>query len=287
MKAEIIAKAIGNARRSGDGWLVCCPAHNDRNPSLSIADGEHGKLLVKCWAGCDARSVFAALGRYGFNPRDHIEPMPQIGKNSHKIKKDSPLEWSKSAENIWQAAIPIIKTPAEIYLCGRNCYIPSCDDLRFLPGKKYPSMVARVTDAHTAQPLTLHFTLLLPDGSGKAPVEQPKMLLKGHRKAGGIIRLTDDTEVTQGLGICEGIETALAVMATGWHPVWAMIDAGNMKAFSTLPGIEYLTIFADNDKAGLSAAKHCAENWKKAGRKTRVISPSQEGKDWADIVTVL
>jgi len=148
---------------------------------------------------------------------------------------------------------------------------------------KYPAMVARVTDAQTGQPLTLHFTLLLPDGSGKAPVERPKVLLKGHRKADGVIRLTDDADVTTGLGITEGIENALVCMAMGWQPVWAAVDAGNIAAFPILPGIEALTIFADNDSAGIKTAKQCAARWKVAGREVRIVAPIRAGEDWADV----
>ena len=48
-------------RRSGRGWIANCPAHADRRPSLSICEGEQG-LLVKCWAGCDLKSICRALG---------------------------------------------------------------------------------------------------------------------------------------------------------------------------------------------------------------------------------
>jgi len=46
-------------RRNGRGWTGRCPAHNDRNPSLAIAEGDKGWLL-KCWANCDFRDIVAA-----------------------------------------------------------------------------------------------------------------------------------------------------------------------------------------------------------------------------------
>jgi len=62
MTAETIAKALGG-RKAGSGWVARCPAHDDRTPSLSLADGHDGRLLVKCWAGCSACDVLAALRR--------------------------------------------------------------------------------------------------------------------------------------------------------------------------------------------------------------------------------
>ncbi|WP_395020191.1 toprim domain-containing protein [Dongia sp.] len=146
-------------------------------------------------------------------------------------------------------------------------------------------MMARVTDALTAAPISLHFTRLRGDGSGKAEVEKAKLLLTGHRKAGGCIRLCADEQVQAGLGLAEGIETALRVMADGWHPVWAAIDAGNMATWPVLLGVESLTLFADHDKAGLRSADTCRTRWRDAGRECRIVSPREIGADWADVVT--
>ena len=39
-----------------------CPAHEDRKPSLSITEGDDGRALVKCHAGCTAEAVCDAVG---------------------------------------------------------------------------------------------------------------------------------------------------------------------------------------------------------------------------------
>ena len=60
MKAAQLAERL-HARRSGDGWLARCPAHTDRNPSLSINE-QDGKILLHCHAGCTTEAVCAAVG---------------------------------------------------------------------------------------------------------------------------------------------------------------------------------------------------------------------------------
>ena len=40
-----------------------CPAHEDRNPSLSVSEGADGKVLVHCHAGCTPEEITAALQR--------------------------------------------------------------------------------------------------------------------------------------------------------------------------------------------------------------------------------
>lgn len=52
----------GTVRSSGSGWICTCPAHDDRNPSLSVREGEDGSVLLKCHAGCSNESVVASLG---------------------------------------------------------------------------------------------------------------------------------------------------------------------------------------------------------------------------------
>ncbi len=41
MTAESIAKAL-DGPKVGSGWMARCPAHNDREPSLSISAGDEG-----------------------------------------------------------------------------------------------------------------------------------------------------------------------------------------------------------------------------------------------------
>jgi len=48
--------------RKPNQWEACCPAHGDRNPSLSITRGDDGRVLLKCWAGCTALEVMESLG---------------------------------------------------------------------------------------------------------------------------------------------------------------------------------------------------------------------------------
>lgn len=43
-------------------WTACCPAHDDKTPSLSITETDGGKLLWHCHAGCSQEAVQDALG---------------------------------------------------------------------------------------------------------------------------------------------------------------------------------------------------------------------------------
>lgn len=43
-------------------WKACCPAHDDKNPSLAITETSDGTVLLRCWVGCNARDIVTAIG---------------------------------------------------------------------------------------------------------------------------------------------------------------------------------------------------------------------------------
>lgn len=292
MNAEAIAKALGGYNRNGKDHLCRCPVHDDHSPSLSLADGEDGRLLIKCFAGCDGKEVFRIIKSRGL--LGNVIPQHRQVLRPEPVSQETRLDWSRRAESIYDKRHPLEGSLAAAYLMRRRCVMPETDDVFFLPVidlssfprrcKDFPSMVAIIRDAVTGKPISLHFTFLAHDGSGKAPIpkNEQRHLLYGHRSGGGVIHLVDEGDISYGLGIAEGIETALSVMASGWKPIWSTISAGNMATFPIRGSSMSLTIFADHDESGtgLKAANKCAARWHAAGREVRIVMPKQVGSDW-------
>jgi hypothetical protein len=59
---QMVLDRLERVKRSGKGWIACCPAHNDRHPSLSIGVGSDDRVLLYCYAGCEFGAICAALG---------------------------------------------------------------------------------------------------------------------------------------------------------------------------------------------------------------------------------
>jgi 5S rRNA maturation endonuclease (ribonuclease M5) len=82
MSAEIlIAKLNKVTKVHNGGWKACCPAHDDKNPSLSVSEA-NGKVLVKCHAGCSGEAVMQAVGLTwkdlsDAKPAQRVEPQAQ------------------------------------------------------------------------------------------------------------------------------------------------------------------------------------------------------------------
>jgi ribosomal protein L37AE/L43A len=254
-----------------------CPEcdRGTRDRALAVRLGDDGTVIWLChrcgWAGREAGERTVTRIAQGTRKPEH--PARALSA------------WGM---NLWRAAMPLCGA-ALAYLEARSCVIPpGTGHLRCLPSLTHPCggagpvLVALVTDAVTGAPISLHRTWIRPDGS-KAPFDAPRRLLKDHSKTGGVIRLWPDEDVTTGLGIAEGIESALS-LAHGYVPVWSVIDAANMAEFPPLEGIGSLVIAADNDAAGKSAAERCMATWLRAGRTVRVVTAARDGCDLNDEV---
>lgn len=195
------------------------------------------------------------------------------------------------ALRLWDEARPINDTLAEQYLRRRGLEPPEGGNvLRFHSscpfgpgGATCPCLLALFRDILTNEPKSIHRIALAPSGIAISK----KMLGSVARCA---VKL--DCYVEQGLVISEGVETSLAGMQLGFRPAWALGSASAIKAFPVLSGIEALTILVDHDapdhngrRAGQEAARTCAKRWAAAGRQVRLITPSLEDSDIADIVS--
>ncbi len=62
MTIEEILPLFKNKKKSGKGFLVICPGHDDKEPSLSVSEGSDRKVLLNCHAGCSTARVLRAIG---------------------------------------------------------------------------------------------------------------------------------------------------------------------------------------------------------------------------------
>jgi putative DNA primase/helicase len=230
-------------------------------------------------------------------------PAPRPQQHLERKRHETLSDWGRA---FWENARSIgPDTIAGRYLIGRGCTLPPFPGethLRWHPalsdrvsGYTGPALVALVTEVDSGEAINLHRTWLRADGSGKAPIEKPRRLLKGHCSR-GVVRLWPDAAVTLGLVLGEGLETCLAAARAGLMPCWSTISAGNLAAFPVLPGLDGLTILVDHDKpnpktgkrAGIEAAGEVVTRYVAAGfdpkRDLRIVLPPTEGEDVADLV---
>ena len=63
MSFEALLDRLDGVKETGPGkYLSRCPSHDDRSPSLAIKEGDDGRILLHCFAGCETENVLSAIG---------------------------------------------------------------------------------------------------------------------------------------------------------------------------------------------------------------------------------
>ena len=291
MNAAEIAAALGEARREGSAWRCRCPLHGGH--SLVIRDGDIGRVLATCWAGCNRLDVLAELRRRGLlgeggDYRPPIISAPRIDGDARRTAR---------ALNIWRHTQHGAGTIVENYLASRGIMLDTWPaSLRFhlrSPRPKddtgnfvspLPAMVALVEHVERG-PVAVHCTYLRLDGT-KADVGGKAKAIFGP-VAGGAVRFAMPRE-GEWLAVCEGLETALSVAVACALPAWAALSAGGIKNLVLPAEATNVVVCADHDASGTGerAAHDAAARWLAEGRRVRVAMPPEFGADFNDVLKI-
>lgn len=103
---DALLSRLERVRQYGKGWSARCPAHQDRQASLSVTIGNDGRILAHCFAGCAIGDV---LGAVGLGVGDLFPA---------RIRDDSPdgrRELRESARQAqWRAALGVLAFEASV-----------------------------------------------------------------------------------------------------------------------------------------------------------------------------
>jgi hypothetical protein len=254
--AATIAERLGG-QRSGNGWLCLCPAHGDKNPSLSVGLSDDGRLLFHCHSGCSQEEVIQALRDRGLWPEklgDREQP-PTGGRHpppgstaekqlGHKEQEQFRAVAQGRALRIWKYATPAKEHP---YLTAKGI---KAHGLRIYKG----CLLVPAYDGDG----TLH-SLQFIDNKGE------KRFLSGGAIAGHFFILGEPRRV---ILLAEGYATAATLFEATGHAVVVAFNAGNLKAVAEVirrkfPHAQFL-FCADDDhltrgNPGITKAREAAQ----------------------------
>ena len=109
---ELLLSRLEHVRANRNGtWVARCPAHDDRSPSLSIATGDDGKVLLHCFAGCGAVDVVEAVGL----ELSSLFPEPHDWKGQRRSRVDY-----KALVNLLQHEITVLIIAAQKVRAGET-----------------------------------------------------------------------------------------------------------------------------------------------------------------------
>jgi putative DNA primase/helicase len=292
MTVTALVKALGGDHRRR---MVCCPAHDDNTPSLSIGEGLNGKVLFHCFAGCSQAAVLDALRARRLWPVPGTVSPAMTPRRSYderreyalKILADTRANRGAELEELladYFAQRGIERVPVTAMFALPWSLDPQHRP-RLIPDD--PAMVFEVTDG--TKTLGAHVTWLKWDKgkvTGKRNLEPQRQFF--GPVGGGFVRLYDGEVKPSKLIIAEGVETAMAASQLAHLPAIAALSATNLPKITPPAASEYI-IAADNDASGVGqrAARALASKLVRAGHLVRIAIPPRPDTDWNDELYVL
>lgn len=266
-----IIPIAADAKRTGNGFIQRCPAHEDRTPSLSQWVDGNGRWAIHCHAGCSFEDIIAAaqIGD-AFQSRYYA---PII---------DKPVNTEYLAD-IWSETFPITSSDAaQAYMSRRGLLMVDYADIRahrwlWFADRTYSSAIVskiRIDGVLSG----IHRTFIKADGQKK------ERRILGKVKNGCVhISNANDRDLVISEGIENGIAHAQINMALTTHSYRAALNANNLprQILPKVPG--KLTILPDIDGSGIGQrrANELAEKASRMGWRVFIDHPDQ-GSDWND-----
>lgn len=274
-----IVRALGG-HWTGRGGMCRCPAHDDRDPSLSVRLGDRS-LLFHCFAGCDGTDIIRVILRRRLLEGERLV----VADQGTRTSRDTDLH-ARLARQLWEESRPIAGTLAERYLASRRLYGPM-PALRFHPrtplgsGRALrfrPAMIAAITEGR--QLVGIQRTFLDPATAAKASdLPKPKLML--GRPHGGAVRLAAAGAT---LGIAEGLETAWSAMILLGLPVWAVLGSERFARVRIPDSVRHLVLLPDRGAAGRRAVAKSHDNLRRPGLIIEPKWPFDGHDDWSDVL---
>lgn len=258
MRIEEILSRLEHVRKSASGWTACCPAHEDKDPSLSVTEGDDGRILVNCFAGCSVENICAALNiRLSDLFANKNGNAPQAAPPKAAPPKAKPAEhtpFQGTEEMVQEMRVALARSRECLdYICGRGVSLKVAADLKwgFSPSWSFKDDEDNIVDRPALS--TPHYADSKLVGIKYRTVDGTKLFSqqKGSTIDGLYGRGTLDPKATE-VSVFEGPEDTALAISHGVNAV-GLIAAGSKLAkddLRVLCGYERCYLIGDQDTAG-------------------------------------
>lgn len=284
---EVVLSRLEAVRKSGEGWTARCPAHDDRTPSLSIAVGNDGRVLLYCFTGCAPEEVARALG---LNLRDLF---PEGSDWKAPSEEDRELLRRRADEARAARLVETARQHEEA--AGRAAWIlrqcgPAPADHPYPIAKQVSPGNARIgRENRLVLPVTdlqgnlWSLQFIGPDGG--------KRFLRGGRIRGCMIPVAGEMPGASRILLCEGWATGMTLAAVEPDAlVLAALNAGNLEPVAVAvrrqwPDTE-IVVCCDADPVGIEHGRSAAIA---AGAQVAIpeFPAGVEGSDFNDLAAAM
>ena len=271
MSLDAVLDRLDGVRKNGKGYAAICPAHPDRNPSLSISSGEDDRVLLTCHAGCSFNDIVKAMG---LEPKDLFAPSSGNGGIRPATNKEERPAPEPIADAVVDRLHEALSEKARHYLCKERMLTQEVVD-HYQLGMEERNEEKRITiPIRDAQGQVRDIRRWL--APERRTPNSPKML---HWKSGyGAPRLFPEDQLEcDELVACEGELDALALIGHGIAAVTLTASADTTFDDSTARRFhgKTVTILMDKDEPGRKGARKRADALVSFAKEVRIAS-------WAD-----
>jgi hypothetical protein len=240
--ADLLAVLDGVEGPDSKGqWRACCPAHDDRTPSLSVAVGERVGVVVHCFAGCTPEAVFAAVrARQAGGAHRGVLPV--------RLAEPKPVQVYDDVQEALRAARRSVSRPVQ--------------KERHYRYQDYDLQCVGIVVRYDFGDGTKTYRPLAKDSRGQWAVramDAPRVAYNGARL---VLRRPDVAYVVEGEKCAEKLTTecSMAVTSAGGAQAAALTDWSIFVTTKTMP-----VILPDNDEAGERYAQDVLDQLKAHG----------------------
>ncbi len=233
-------------QRNAQGWMARCPAHEDRRASLSVSEGQDGRILLRCHAGCETENICAALGIKVADLFPEATSARSSSSNGRKDKSKAPDGASNGKAAVFRARIGGLSAARadHPYLVRKGIGPHDAlqdEDLLVL------SLVDEDGEIHGLQEIA-------PDKRfGRGQSARDKNFPAGSKTRGCFFAIGDLARPGV-LLLAEGFATGASLHESTGFPVLCAMSCGNLEPVALAakrkwPGAR-LVVCADNDTSG-------------------------------------
>ena len=267
VSAENFASRFERVHRVGPGkYMACCPAHDDKTPSLSISDGDKGVLLY-CHAGCSTDSILSVIS---LKPSDLF--YEKFKPNGNGLCLELPSELQDLVPQSPSGGMPKSVVKANVKYAFVREYV-------YTDGSGMPVLAVGRYESANKKKTFLQFTRqngnYIAGGlkNRKAPVYKLPSLLK---------RPDYRVYVVEGEKCAETLYEAIGEPVTCWAGGCNSWDKAD---WSWVKGHE-VTLIADENEPGRKCMRGLAAHLQKLGANVKLLCPPGDtGRDIADVIT--
>ena len=120
MTVDDFLSRLDGVRPTARGHVALCPAHADRNPSLSVAEGDDGRILIRDFAGCTAKEILVVMGLTFADlwPDRALRP-----RHKRPIQKRWRFDWRRTSRDVLHHADTLFLRTESVLAVAQHLHI--------------------------------------------------------------------------------------------------------------------------------------------------------------------